>query len=469
MQELNLAYHYPIIFWNTACLIVNAGADEQVEENKSTDYGKIATAISNIQSRGENIALPLINSADFGFTPDEENNRIIYSLKAINGIGDDVVRILIENRPYVSMEDFYNRMIETKIIKTSQMIQLIKAGCFTELHSPNREETMDDFLGRYVVTPISKLTLSQFDRMMELDQKYGFISDSVRLSIAHKYFKDYVLQDEFLFQNRITPGKKIPKAGYHDRWFILKEKTMMDFFIKYYTEDSIEAVDGENYVISEKKFIKENNKHLEDLRQWLSDKSVVDMYNKYLLIEAKENYAKGTVAKWEMDSLSIYCTQEHELSGINKEAYGIVDYFKEPEKPQVYGSYQRYIRQPDGTVVKKDFPKNKIVRIAGTVLDKNKDKHMITLLTPTGVVRVKFNKGQFAFYDRQISEVDEKGNKSIQEKSWFTRGNKVIICGCRSEDQFIAKKYADTVWKHTCNLVTDVHQDGTVDVIMERG
>ena len=62
-------------------MIVNAGADEQVEDNKSTNYGKIATAISNMQKRGENITLPLINSMDFGFIPDEEHDRISILLK----------------------------------------------------------------------------------------------------------------------------------------------------------------------------------------------------------------------------------------------------------------------------------------------------------------------------------------------------------------------------------------------------
>ena len=42
------------------------------------------------------IALPYINQANFGFSPDEEHNQIIYALKAINGIGDDVVRILLQ-------------------------------------------------------------------------------------------------------------------------------------------------------------------------------------------------------------------------------------------------------------------------------------------------------------------------------------------------------------------------------------
>ena len=81
VQEMNLAYHYPIIYWNTACLIVNAGADDDSEENKSTQYGKIAAAIANMQKRGINISLPLINSAKFGFVPDNISKRLTLVLK----------------------------------------------------------------------------------------------------------------------------------------------------------------------------------------------------------------------------------------------------------------------------------------------------------------------------------------------------------------------------------------------------
>ena len=42
---MNLAYYYPIIFWNTACLITDSG---ELEENGSTDYTKIANAIGKI-------------------------------------------------------------------------------------------------------------------------------------------------------------------------------------------------------------------------------------------------------------------------------------------------------------------------------------------------------------------------------------------------------------------------------------
>ena len=470
MQELNLAYHYPIIYWNTACLIVNAGADDQVEENKSTDYGKIATAISNMQKRDIQVSLPFINQADFGFIPDEKNNRIIYALKAINGIGDDVVRVLLDNRPYTSMQDFYTRMIDTGLIKKSQMIQLIKAGAFNELSGTTQDEIIKDYIEKYVVSYSKSLTLQQFNKMMELNQKYHFIPGDLELPIRHKYFKDYVLDGAFFCKNYVNPDKKIPKCGYHDRWYILDEVSM-PFFQQYYSEEPIEDIQGDMFVISEKKFLKENKKYIEPLQTWMKTEEALSTYNKLLCTEAYNQYAAGSLSKWEMDSLSIYATQEHELSNLDNSLYGVENFFDMPSTPEIYAYYSRKIKTKteDGfKTILRDFPKYRITRIAGTVIDKDKNKHMISLLTVNGVVTVKFNKGQFAHYDQQISKQNPDGTKSVLEKSWFKRGNKLLVCGYRSEDQFRAYKYAETAYKHTCVLIIDLNQDGTIQALAER-
>lgn len=470
LQELNLAYHYPIIYWNTACLIVDAGADDQVEENKSTDYGKIATAISNMQKRDIQVSLPFINQADFGFIPDEKNNRIIYALKAINGIGDDVVRILLDNRPYTSMQDFYTRMIETGMIKKSQMIQLIKAGAFNELAGSEADDIMEEYIERYVVSYSKSLTLQQFNKMMDLNQKYHFIPGDLELPIRHKYFKDYVLDETFFRKNYINPDKKIPKCGYHDRWFTLNGISM-PFFQQYYSEEPIEDIQGDMFVISEKKFLKENKKYIEPLQIWMKTEEALSTYNKLLCTEAYNQYAAGSLSKWEMDSLSIYATQEHELSNLDNSLYGVENFFDMPSTPEIYAYYSRKIKTKteDGfKTITRDFPKYRITRIAGTVIDKDKNKHMISLLTVNGVVTVKFNKGQFAHYDQQISKQNPDGTKSVLEKSWFKRGNKLLVCGYRSEDQFRAYKYAETAYKHTCVLITELNQDGTIQALAER-
>ena len=86
----------------------------------------------------------------------------------------------------------------------------------------------------------------------------------------------------------------------------------------------------------------------------------------------------------------------------------------------------------------------KITRICGTVIDKDKNKNTITLLTPDGVVPVKIWKNQYAKWDRQLSERGADGVKHVVEKSWFQRGTKLIITGIRREDNFIPKKYKNT-------------------------
>ena len=161
VQEMNMAYHFPVILWNVANLIVDSGSNEDNEDNKATKYGKVASAIANIKDK-TNISLPLINEAEFGFKPDIENNRIIFGFKGLCGVGDDIAKAIIENRPYSSLEDFCTRMVDTKIVGNSVMSILIKAGCFTELHGEDRVETMKEFINRNVFVPSDSVNFQNF-------------------------------------------------------------------------------------------------------------------------------------------------------------------------------------------------------------------------------------------------------------------------------------------------------------------
>lgn len=140
-----LGTHWNPIYWDTACLVVNSGSlqdDEEkdeieveVEEKEkkkqatSTDYGKIAKALNEIISAGINVDLVNINSSDFGFKPDVKNNRILFGMKALLNVNDELVNKIIENRPYYSIKDFYQKVKPTK----QAMVSLIKAGAFDEM------------------------------------------------------------------------------------------------------------------------------------------------------------------------------------------------------------------------------------------------------------------------------------------------------------------------------------------------
>ena len=450
LQELNLGYHYPIIYWNTACLIINAGANEELDDNKSTQYGKIAKAIANFKQRSIIVDRPLINEAKFSFVPDEKNNRIIFSFKGLCGIGDDIARAIVEHQPYSSFEDFCKRMVDTKIIGTAKMIILIKAGCFNELDSPDRMETMKKFLSRNVFTPADKLTMQQFNSALE----YDIFPEEMKTLIRIKNFKAYALHESFFLKNIIDEGKKIPKKGYHDRYFALDEKGT-EFLMEHFNT-CIVGTKGDGVIISEKFFNKEWDALIQPLKDYMALPETLQLYNQKKLDSIMESYASGSLEQWDMESLSYY-PDRHELWNLNEPKYGVVDYSSLSETPQVYQYITRRIR---GEI--KHTPKFQIVRLAGTVLDSDNNKHLVTLLTNHGVVTCKYNKGQYSYYNKRISEQVSEDKKKVLEESWFKRGSKIIVCGYRREDQFVVTKYADTVYTHTTNRIEEIYNDGTI-------
>ena len=457
LQEMNMAYHYPIVYWNTACLSINGGADDSLDDNKSTNYGKLSIAIANMQRDGVVIGLPTINEAKFEFLPDAKNNSIIFALKGMNGIGDDVAHLILEHAPYKSIEDFCERLIDTKLVKNGQMVKLIKGGCFTKLDSEDRTKTMKWFLYNYTFEPCSGLTMQQFNKMKELD----FIPESMDLPLRMINFKNYVLDEEGLYEKHINEGKKIPKRGYHDGYYIL-DNNSQPFFKQHFTEDSVVDIKGEYYIVSEKKFTKEADSYIRPLKEWMSLPETLEAYNDRLFQEIWNKHAEGSVPHWNMEALCYY-DGEHELEHVDEKTYGIVNFFDLPEEPEPYEWYTRYI---DGQP--KAIPKYKISRIAGTVLDNDKNHCIVTILTKYGVVNVKHNKGRYAFYNKTISEEDGNGKKKRLEESWFKRGNILTFQGIRRSDVFVPMVYSDTIYKHTVNLIQEVREDGSLLIQSER-
>ena len=194
-------------------------------------------------------------------------------------------------------------------------------------------------------------------------------------------------------------------------------------------------------------FIQKNN---QELLNKVNNKLRQDLWDKYCL---------GNISKWEMDSISCYI-HEHELANLQNHIYGFANYGKLPEQPEV-----NYIfTTKDG----KRVPLFKIHRIAGTVLDKDKNKKTVTILTKDNdVVTVKIFGDAFTHYDRQISEKLPNGKKKVREKSWLSRGNKIIVTGIRREDNFIAKKYKNTPY-HLVELITSIDDEGYIQTQTER-
>ena len=453
LQELNLAWKEPIIFWNTANLIVDSGAmnleeefvdkdeeekDEENEEssencidefeeeniseeeenpkkvkNSSTDYGRIAAAIGRMKARGLQFDLPNINKSDLTFTPIVESNKILYGIRGITRIGNSIIKEIFRNRPYCSIEDF---LLKVKVNKT-QMVSLIKAGVFDSLYGNYREAVMKHYL-TLVADKKKRITLQNMNMLIEKE----------------------MIPEELDYERRLFNFNRYIKTLKSGTDYLLDTKAFR-FFTERNSEDLLEEViiDGDN-ISAKIKINKWDNiykKGMEPVRVWMktNQQQILNNLNERLYNEIAEKYAAGTISKWEMDSLSFYY-HEHELASLKNDAYGIVDFFNLPEEPVI----DRTFTTKDGSTI----TMFEINRIAGTVIDKDKNKSTVTLLTTTGVVTVKVWKNQFAKWDKQISARGSDGKKHVIEKSFFQRGNKLIITGIRRGDNFIPKKYKST-------------------------
>ncbi|MCD3200171.1 DNA polymerase III subunit alpha [Clostridium botulinum C] len=480
IQQLNLIHYYPPIYWNTAVLLVESGAIEQVTENeeidrkeKITNYGTVAKAIGNMQDKGVHIALPNINIANVGFEPNEANNEIVFGLKGIMKINNDTAKTIMENRPFTSVQDFYKRMVLQKkkvtsstgkiqnksLVSDSQLITLIKAGAFDKIENKPRETILLDYLK--LTNPPKKIDARATNTILEM----GIIPTELKEEIRFFKFREYVKTLKSKKDEKLKSVKWYCLNGATEDLTEYTEQFFNDNFISEIEEDKDYYYDDNGSIwvalgtTRKGSFESVYKQKINGLTKWLSSDECINTYNKYLFEQTKEKNMSGTISTWEMESMNFYY-HEHELANVNKEKYSIVNYNNLPEEPMVTG-FTKYKNM--------QYPKFQLSRIVGTVLDRNKNKHVVSLLTPDGVVNIKFYSGQFAFYDRSISEVNEEdGKKTVLEDGWFKRGTLLLVTGFRRGDQFKPKRYKNSIYPHTLQKILEIKENGDLVLQSER-
>ena len=481
LQELNLAYRYPTILWDCACLISDSGGaereseeddneetdredigettydlsmgvftddiDEDEEESntsndktkkkttKSTNYGKIATAIGKMKQEGVIIVATDINKSEYTFAPDVERNRIIYGLSGITKVGDEIVKQIIDNRPYESIEDFIDKV---KINKP-QMINLIKAGAFDGLYDGDRIKAMNTYID-LIADKKKRITLQNMKMLIDFN----------------------LIPEDYEFQCRVYNFNKYLKKMKFGTSYGLDDIALR-FYSYNFDMDLLQPSSEQNYIfqIKQTDWDKIYKKQMDIIRPYIqkNNEELLNSVNTRLRNDLWDKYCLGNISQWEMDSISCYI-HDHELKKLKNGFYGLVNYSDLPEDPVV--NYEFKSKETGQKI-----PLFKINRIAGTVLDKDKNKKMITLLTNDSVVTVKIFGDAFTHYDRQISEKRLDGTKKVLEKSWLSRGNKIIVTGIRREDNFIAKKYKNTP-HHLVELITAIDDNGYIKTQTER-
>lgn len=402
LQEMNLNYRFPSIYWATACLTVNSGGADE-ESGGTTNYGKLSSAIGRIKRQGIGVELPDINKAKFGFTPDQENNTIIYGMKGISEVGDDIINKIISNRPYKSFQDFLDKVGPGKV----QTIALIKAGCFDKLEEKGRKELLYEYLS-ILIPRKNKLTLAN-------------VNGLINYNILPKNKSAFIYL--FNFNKYLKLNKK------DDRYYI--DERAYQYFSKNFDVNYL-GTDKKKTYIEVKVWDTLYKDRMMELKEYINknQEKLIDKLHAAEIDEVWQQYCSGTLSTWEMDTLGFYY-HDHDLLNTYHPEFQFKDFYEMSEIP-IPSGYNEY----KGRKV----PVFELQTIYGTVLDKNSYKHTVVLLTPTGVVNVKCIAEQYSKYDKQLSQLNpETGKKEVIERSWFKRGTNLIVNGWRNADQFMAR------------------------------
>lgn len=448
-QTLYLGTHWDPIYWDTACLVVNSGSledavdeegealydEEETTDDKkkatSTDYGKIAKALNDIIDAGIKVSLVSINDSDFGFKPDVKNHRILFGMKALLNVNDDLVNKIITNRPYLGIKDFYYKIKPTK----QAMISLIKAGAFDDMM--DRKKAMAWYIWE-TCDKKSRLTLQNFSTLMK-QEMVPLDTDERKLAFRIYEFNRYL---------KTVCGKTATEYDLDER------------AINFLFEIECESLISNGHLLNMKSWDKVYQSYMDVFRDWLRNDGaqVLQELNAKIFKADWDKYAgKGNLSAWEMEVLCFYHHQ-HELANVDMGRYGLSNFYDLPEQPVVEKTFYKGNKQ---------INMFKLSHICGTCIAKNKVKGIVTLLTTDGVVNVKFRKEYFALFDKQVSERGEDGKKHVVEKSWFNRGSMIMVQGIRSGDDFITKKYASS-GGHQLYRITEVKPDGSLKLQTER-
>lgn len=434
LQEMNLFYHYPPVYWNCATMIVNAGLANSTTDNeedtssKTTDYGKIAKSIYRAKDGGVIVKAPSINDSELIFSPHEQDNSILFGLGAISGINNDIVSQILSNRPYTSFTDFYNKnAYKGSLITKSKFIQLIKAGCFDEFE-PDRRVVMRQY---FILSTPNVMSLA----MNNIGQIKAAKVPIPKSIIGPYNFRKYVCNKQFKYGNH-------PKFKSKTLYWL--DQKALNYFENHCKNSMIEGVDywfeDDRWVIVDKSLEKLLTPSIETLKAYINTPEFLDKFNKARAKQSMIESVDGLdVNRWAFSSISFY-PNEHELAHIDRERYNISLFNELPEEP-------KFITKSYG---KREWKQFALAQIACVVIDKNDNHHMLTVLDiGNNVIQCKFNAEVYSFYKAQLSETDGSGNKIVMDKPWFRRGQTLILTGVRmGVDDFRVKCYRNSIYKH---------------------
>ena len=173
-----LKYYYPVEFYASVLSI-------QDNKERCINYMHVIEEQFNITT-----VHPDINKSGRFFTPNPENNTILFGLNSIKGVGEAALDELIAKQPYKDMADLLERT-EKKTINKKVMTALIKAGCF-DCWNENRYEVMNQYYELRKVKDVEYYNPEDYCKQSIID----FEIDSLEIALTAHYWFDDIANDE---------------------------------------------------------------------------------------------------------------------------------------------------------------------------------------------------------------------------------------------------------------------------------
>ena len=437
VQEMNLAYKYPTIYWNCACLSADASAmneadfdnlldegvieisdEEDIRETNKTDYAKIITAINRFKDVCH-ITTPDINKSKLGFMPDADNNTIIYGLRGITRITSPVIAEIMNNRPYTSLQDFCNKVTK-RILTRDKIVYLIKAGCFNEIEHKSVREILKDYI------------------LSTCDQKKNLTLQNANMLIDKDMLPEDLAPQAAVF--KLT--KALRKHKTEDKaYYIISEECDRDLLETFTDKIDVETMQLDNDRVVE--VVNANkwdsyvyNPNMTSVKSYINDHKaeMLATLNNMLFMEDWNKYCLGDELQWELDAFTMYRSGTP-LDEVGGQLPIEIDNVNDLCEDAVDGFFM---------IQGKKIPRMHLYTLIGTVLQRDTTKGVVTLQTPGGVINMKLYKDLFAFY-----------NNETNGGSYFEKGTHLLVTGIVRGSMFIPKVYKNTGRKSILKLILD--------------
>ena len=378
MIEMNIGFRYGLEYWKTACLNDALFSGDEISGSK--DF----TAVSEyVNALHDSVLLPDINKSELKFTT--KNDKVLFGLGAILGMDTNTLDAILEHRPFISLEDYYNRMVETKLISPKKSIMLIKSGAMDNLEDMNRRHIMAELV-KYIIPQKEKITMVQLPYVR---------------NILPNSFSD--LLSLYDFRNRIE-GRNKEK---------MNEEIEKIFISNYSKEVEYEFNDGQ-LEIDMKSWKKFYDKAIKPLKEEIKKDEYAKEFTKQKRKEYWLSECSGTIPKWEIET--ILFNSDNFIIDNNKvnERFKLSN-FNELKNNPILGKNNR------------GFVDYEISAISGVVVGNNHVKRIVYLLTEnSGVVPVKVSRKNYTIYQE----------KTTNDGSWWDRGNLLVVLGYKSGASF---------------------------------